>query len=230
MNIDIKYLICSFLTLEEAIIYTGNKNIIIKNLIFRYFPISIYRNKYVRDGHYYTIKYMYKIGIKFTQYSMDLACVKGHLNIIKFFTKIGIITTRNIIKTVILYKHLDILKHLYTVASSKFDYNILLYALNNGDISSILYLLNLGLFVTKKCVNQSIFIDEIFDLVYNKRPKNFKFDIQSIYNVAKADNIRIFKIILNTRNIRIYSENFINSPKILQFLKDDNMEPHKFMI
>jgi len=196
---DLKYLIYSYLDLETSIILLNDDNTQTKIMVQRYFPISQNKHKYVRNDDYYTVKYMYSIGVKFTQHSMYIASKSGSLRLVKFFVSLGVIPTQKVINGACIMEYFELLQYLYQVAPKRFSSDTLYYALQTKNKEIIYYLYNLGIHVTKECIIQSISVDtEIFKLMFAKRSKKFKFTTISQILVIEVDNLEIYEIMKST--------------------------------
>lgn len=142
-----EFIIASYLTLEEAIIYLSNsyaeefRASKIKILVHKYIPFLRNKKLYLINGDYYCVKYLHSIEYKFTQNSMEIASRYGHLNLIKFFVSIGIIPTSKISN--LGAGNLQILKYLYTIKPKLLTQTTLWYAINCENYHTVQYLLDL---------------------------------------------------------------------------------------
>lgn len=140
---DLKFIVYSYFTLEEILIYFKNKNILKTKIIEKYFKILPNLNDEIIEGNLETVKYLSHYFIIFPT-TLNLACRYGHLQIVKFIFEILVMSSSLSMEIASENGHLDVVKYLYESGIEPTN-NAMNWAIINGHLPVVQYLFEIGI-------------------------------------------------------------------------------------
>lgn len=108
---DIRFIIYSYLDIEETIIYTKYNKKEIKEYCDTYTVQFLDKVTAIKNGRYYLIKFYFYLGLEFNEYDLQKACCFGYLNIVKFLLKKGITYSINDLNVLCGYNQTNLVQY-----------------------------------------------------------------------------------------------------------------------
>lgn len=110
---DLKFLVYSYLTLEEILNFTKNNKILRDRIISKHFKVLPHINIASKNGNLETVKYLHEGGIEPTVNAINWASMDGHLDVVKYLFENGIVDTDDAIKSASWNGRLEVVKYLF---------------------------------------------------------------------------------------------------------------------